>query len=63
MKNNQKNESTSKSVGLSGKKCNKDGNENMSSIEDELLSLKNTLTPNEFFNSIKSGFDLALCKL
>lgn len=32
-------------------------------IEDELLSLKNTLTPNEFFNSIKSGFELALCKI
>jgi len=48
------------------KKTNKTGNnnfnENNSFIEEELLSLKNTLTPNEFFNSIKSGFELALCK-
>ncbi len=61
VKNNQKNESINKSFGHSGKKCNKDFNENISSIEDELLSLKNTLSPNEFFNAVKSGFDLALC--
>jgi len=30
-------------------------------VEEDLLSLKNTITPNEFLNSIKSGFELALC--
>ena len=58
--NNYKNET--KGLGTSDKKSTKAGNEVNSLIEDDLMSLKHALSPNEFFNSVKSGFDLALCK-
>lgn len=31
-------------------------------VEEELLIIKNSITPNEFLNSVKAGFELALCK-
>jgi len=30
-------------------------------VEEELLTIKNTITPYEFLNSVKAGFELALC--
>ncbi len=55
-KNKEHNSMNSKS----NKKQNLD-NELESTIEEQISILKNTLTPNEFLNSIKSGFELALC--
>jgi len=31
------------------------------SVEEDLLTIKHTITPNEFLNSVKAGFELALC--
>lgn len=45
------------------KKVNPYTNEIVKSVEEELLTIKNTITPNEFLNSVKAGFELALCKL
>jgi hypothetical protein len=46
-------------------KSNKKENLNMKEVvkyvEEELLTIKNTITPYEFLNSVKAGFELALC--